>query len=222
METHPLRVILASRSPRRLELLEHLVPRKRIEVIPPQDSTEAGFEALHDWPAISSRLQEIARTKCDDVRRQLERSGRDDFGVVIAADTIIVVNGPDGQLRVLGQPPEEEGLWQETVRGWFHDYYVGRTHAAVTGMCIASRERVAERVVRTQVTFHADSHKWLDWYLSTGEPRGKAGGYAIQGAASLFVSQVTGSISNVIGLPLHELLEVFEELEIDVLACPEA
>ena len=60
----------------------------------------------------------------------------------------------------------------------------------------------------------ADLERRLDWYVSTGEPRGKAGGYAIQGAGSLFVTQVQGSVSNVVGLPLEALVEVFEELGI--------
>ena len=64
--------------------------------------------------------------------------------------------------------------------------------------------------------FIADVEKHLEWYIETGEPRGKAGGYAIQGAGSIFVSQVTGSLTNVIGLPLEALLSAFEELEIDV------
>jgi septum formation protein len=62
----------------------------------------------------------------------------------------------------------------------------------------------------------ADVENHLEWYIGTEEPRGKAGGYAIQGAGSLFISQVTGSLSNVIGLPLEALLEVFNELQIDV------
>jgi septum formation protein len=69
--------------------------------------------------------------------------------------------------------------------------------------------------VTTDVTFIADVDRRLEWYISTGEPRGKAGGYGIQGLASLFVKEVRGSRSNVIGLPLEALLELFEELQID-------
>ena len=68
--------------------------------------------------------------------------------------------------------------------------------------------------MRTDVTFRADAKKWLDWYLDTDEPLGKAGGYALQGAGSLFVEQVTGSISNVVGLPLEAAIECLNELGI--------
>ncbi|HXY34093.1 MAG TPA: Maf family protein, partial [Planctomycetaceae bacterium] len=64
------------------------------------------------------------------------------------------------------------------------------------------------RVVTSRVTFVEDVDRWLDWYLSTEEPRGKAGGYALQGAGSIFIAKVEGSLSNVVGLPLAELLEM--------------
>jgi len=75
----------------------------------------------------------------------------------------------------------------------------------------------AERIVATEVTFIADVDKHLDWYIGTGEPRGKAGGYAIQGAGSIFITRVVGSLSNVIGLPLEALLEIFEEFQIQAI-----
>jgi len=206
------RVILASRSPRRRELLAHIVPEDRIEVLPPQDSDEAGFEGLGTWPEIEARLLEIARDKCDDVCRQLAASGTE-YDVVIAADTVIVGEPDDGPLVVLGQPPADEN-WRETVAGWFHDYLLGREHTAATGLCVATSEgKRWERIVKTGVTMAADRRDWVDWYLQTGEPQGKAGGYAIQGAGGLFVTSVNGSLSNVIGLPLEALREILLEVE---------
>ena len=69
-------------------------------------------------------------------------------------------------------------------------------------------------MVSTEVSFIDDVESRLEWYIETEEPRGKAGGYAIQGAGSIFISRVAGSLSNVIGLPLEALLDVFEELQI--------
>jgi septum formation protein len=66
------------------------------------------------------------------------------------------------------------------------------------------------------VTFGADGQPFLEWYLATGEPRGKAGGYALQGAGSLFVERVNGSPSNVVGLPLRETWEVLREAGMEV------
>jgi septum formation protein len=200
--------VLGSRSPRRLELLQQIVPAESIEVLPPRSSEEANFNGLTDWAQIESRLLEIARAKFADVVDQLRTRPKGTQPVVIAADTIVVVNGADGQLFVLGQPPDDP-TWPEIVRRWFLDFYAGRTHVVATAFCVAKpgRPRV-DRVVRSSVTFHDDVGRWLDWYLATGEPRGKAGGYAVQGAGGIFVSRIDGSLSNVIGLPLRELLEV--------------
>ena len=70
--------------------------------------------------------------------------------------------------------------------------------------------------MRSEVTFAADGGPFLDWYLSTGEPRGKAGGYALQGAGGLFVERVDGSPSNVVGLPLRETWELLREAGVEV------
>ena len=220
MTAQPQKIVLGSCSPRRLELLRQVVSTDRIEVLPPQSSEEPAFDGLPNWPDIQNWLSETARSKCDDVLRQLRFITGDrlirDVAVVIAADTIIVAADADGKPVVLGQPPEDSS-GAETVRRWFRDYYFGATHTAATALCVATPlGRRAERVVESAVSFYADTQRWLDWYIATGEPRGKAGGYALQGAGGLFVSQVKGSISNVVGLPLRELLEVLEELEVDV------
>ena len=207
--------ILGSRSPRRLELLRQLVPATRLEVVSPRSAAEAGFEGLLELPAIHSRLREIARAKCQDVLEQLSAERRWHIKAVIAADTTIVVSDSHGGLVVLSQPPADDS-WQDVVRHWFRAYYAARPHFALTGLCVSDSEgRITERVVQSEVTFHSDCNRWIEWYIATGEPRGKAGGYALQGAGSLFVSQVKGSLSNVIGLPLRELKEIFEELGID-------
>ncbi len=200
--------MLGSRSPRRLELLQQIVPPDAIEVVPPLSSDEAGFDGLNEWPQIEGRLLEIARAKCADVLDQLSARPADPRRIVITADTIVVVRGKDGRLAVLGQPPEEAS-WREVVRRWFLDYYAGQTHEVATAFCVAKAgmPRV-ERIVRSAVTFHDNVTRQLDWYLATGEPRGKAGGYAVQGAGGIFISRIDGSLSNVIGLPLRELVEV--------------
>ena len=208
-------VILASRSPRRLELLSLLVPRDRIRVVPPPSAEEAGFEGLTRRVEIERRLREIAAGKCDAV---LGRLGSEAAGsVVVAADTVIVVAGsvqddmpatragsrPGETFVVLGQPPDD--AWRETTRRWFTEFYAGRTHSVLTGLCVEGPAGRSETIVETRVTFRADLAGDLGWYLDTGEPRGKAGGYAIQGAGSVFVERVEGSLTNVVGLPLREL-----------------
>ncbi len=138
--------------------------------------------------------------------------------VVITADTEVVVERAGGSLHVLGQPPADDS-WAETVRRWFRDDYAGKTHLAATALCVerlgdkdAARSQRMTRVVTSRVTFIDDVDRWLEWYLATGEPSGKAGGYALQGAGSIFVAKVEGSLSNVVGLPLAELLEMVNAL----------
>ena len=216
--------ILGSRSPQRLELLSLIVPAERIEVVPPGDTAELGFDDVADWPSLEDRLIEIARAKSDDVVGQVidkpeYRRGERSY-VVIAADTTIVVERQDGRPLALGQPPEDES-WSETVRDWFREFFLGRTHVAATALCVtllvdpARKPRHIVQTVESKVSLYDDGERWLDWYLSTGEPRGKAGGYAIQGSGSLFVSGLQGSLSNVVGLPLRELLEILARLGIN-------
>ncbi len=213
-------IALGSRSPRRLQLLQQLIPADRIEVLPPRSVQEPGFNDLHAWPALQKRLGYIANCKCNDVVSQIESGPKDEqedeISAVITADTVMVTTEDDGRLIVLGQPPQN-AAWGKTVRKWFTTYYAGRTHFALTALCVEKPGRPrCERIVKSQVTFRADVEDWLDWYISTGEPIGKAGGYALQGVGSIFVERLEGSISNVIGLPLEALLEIFGELGIDV------
>jgi septum formation protein len=204
MSTSSSTIVLGSRSPRRRELLAHLVPAGRIVVAPPATPDEAGFEGLSAWTQINERLREIARQKNEDVR------GAQPAGaIVLTADTVIVGEA-EGELAVLGQPPETPD-WKEVVREWFDRYLLGRPHFAVTAVCVSTPADRWERIVQTRVTFAPAELDLVEWYLDTGESRGKAGGYALQGAGSLFVEEISGSPSNVVGLPLRETRELLIE-----------
>lgn len=214
-------MVLGSRSPRRLELLQQVVSgEQRIVVMPPRSTVEAGFGGITDWAGLERRLREIARDKCDDIQAQLAEPSSPlsptDVQAIITADTVIAGITDEGRLEVLGKPPDDD-RWPDVVRQWFMKYYIGKTHLAATAICVAQPEgRRSERVVRSDVTFRADSQRWLDWYIASGEPRGKAGGYALQGAGGIFIERVEGSLSNVVGLPLAELLELFEGLGVSL------
>lgn len=204
--------VLASRSPRRRELLACVVPPEQIVIVPPLSSEEAEFDGMTTWPRIRERLLEIALHKARQVQTQLG-PGREKR-CLIAADTTVIV-ATDRQpispshtaLKALGQPrADADGL--EEVRTWFEDYYSGRTHWVATALVVVHGGNVRHDVVTTQVQMRADLQPWLDWYLSTGESLGKAGGYAIQGAGSIFVEQIVGSLSNVVGLPLESLVRL--------------
>lgn len=212
------RYILASRSPRRLDLLRQVVHSDLIEVRPPPSSDEAGFDDCADLAAIRDRLLQIASHKAELVRTALNVEEADlhelPRTLLIGADTTVVATDREGHQQVLGHPPESDD-WREVVREWFHQYYAGRTHLALTAVYVTTPDgRNASRIVETKVSFCADVDRWLNWYLLTGEPRGKAGGYALQGAGSVFIDRVEGSLSNVVGLPLEALLELFAEVRL--------
>ncbi|GAB4142800.1 MAG: Maf family protein [Planctomycetaceae bacterium] len=208
------KLVLGSRSPRRLALLKRLAPHITIEVRPPADATEASFDNVHSLEQIEQQLLQIARQKCEDVAQQISSQQSD--SLILTADTIIVARNADHLPVVLGQPPETDN-WQATVRHWFRDYLLGKTHSVLTALCVqpVPRERI-EHIVRTDVTFRDDAEDLLEWYLATEEPRGKAGGYAIQELGSLFVSRMEGSLTNVVGLPLECLRDVLTSLELNL------
>lgn len=208
----PESALLASRSPRRLELLSLLIDRARIEVVVPPSSDELEFDSLTTWPEIRQRLLEIARHKATQVCEL--RPQRHPGCIVIAADTTVIVaqgapvaglDDSQGQFCALGQPPDG-AAGTAVVRDWFRQHYLGRTHWAATAVVATGPDGARrEGVATTAVTFRAAAQHDVDWYISTGEPRGKAGGYALQGLGSTFVERIEGSLTNVVGLPLELL-----------------
>jgi len=210
-----IRYILGSRSPQRLELLRMIVPAAQIDVVPPESAAEPDFAGLENWLDIRDRLLRIARGKLQQVRARIAAAQRERSTIITADTAIVVQKSPragatpfTAPLLVLGQPPETD-TWRDVVRHWFTDHYAGQTHIAATAVCVAFPDgRTDELVATTNVTMCSDVERWIDWYLDTGEPRGKAGGYALQGAGSVFVESVEGSLSNVIGLPLEAVMEM--------------
>lgn len=201
-------VVLGSQSPRRIELLRLLIDSSRIRVRPPADNREAGFDECSSLAEILQQLGAIARTKNESVRQQL--SSDEATLPVLTADTVVVAAEEDGRLVALGKPDGPH--WKQTVRNWFQRYYSGRSHYVVTGICLSSGDQfLCETQVQTEIRFRTVSQDELDWYLETGEPLGKAGGYGLQGAAGIFVDSISGSPSNVIGLPLSECWKALRE-----------
>jgi septum formation protein len=220
MTTPDAPVVLGSRSPRRRELLTLLLGADRVLVRPPRDPNEPAFEELADLQQIRQQLRDVAWAKNTDVVAQLQTDGTlPSVAGILTADTVIVATTEQGTPIVLGQPPDSAD-WQQTVREWFERYYFGRTHLALSAVCLSTPDgRRAELVVSTEVQFAADAQQWLEWYLSTGEPIGKAGGYGLQGAGSLFVESIVGSPSNVIGLPLKETADLLQRCGIHLVSC---
>jgi len=121
--------------------------------------------------------------------------------LVLAADTTVVVDG-----EILGKPRDDEDA-RRMLR-----LLAGREHAVLTGIALGTAAEVDE----TRVRFAPLSEAEIDWYVATGEPRDKAGAYAIQGLGSLFVEAVEGSWSNVVGLPVPRMYRLFARLGYDL------
>ncbi|HWL07467.1 MAG TPA: Maf family protein [Planctomicrobium sp.] len=200
-------IILGSNSPRRRELLSLIVPSERIIVRPPADSNEAGFEGLHDIDSIRERVCSIAAGKMEQL---LSVCGNLNWQFLITADTIVVATDSDGTPVVIGKPDGTD--WKQTVRHWFRNYYSNQSHEVMTAVCLRKPDgSVCQLVERTTLHFRDVTDGMLEWYIQTEEPLGKAGGYGLQGAGSLFVKSVEGSLSNVIGLPLEAVREILRE-----------
>jgi septum formation protein len=181
-----MRLILASASPRRAELLSSAGFSFDVEPADVDETRRQG-EAPHAY------AQRIARDKATAVAaRQPER-------IVIAADTIVVQDG-----TVFGKPADRAHA-ARMLRA-----LSGRVHEVLTAVVVAHRGGLDEHLESTRVTFAAMTPAEMDWYVASGEADDKAGAYAIQGLAARFIPRIEGSYSNVVGLPIaavHGMLE---------------
>jgi septum formation protein len=202
--------ILGSRSPRRKELLALLVPVDSIMVLPPLSAEEKSFDDCRSLTHITERIKEITQDKLDDVNMQAAHQD----AIVIVADTTVMAFNELDQPVVLGQPPDTNN-WQAVVRAWFEDFYFDKEHQVMTSLLVqGTRGQLIHSIVTTKVRFSSRKRDKLDWYLATGESSGKAGGYGIQGAGSIFLESLEGSLTNVIGLPIEALHSALEELKL--------
>ena len=207
-----MQIVLGSQSPRRRELLQTVVPNSQLQVIPPIDPDEPGFDGLTSDEEISSRLSQIVDGKSCDVQNQLAQNPEFSDFCLICADTTVVASTPSGGRIVLGKPPVED--WKSTVKEWFQLYYNERPHEVWTCCRVVTSAQQRDIIVKTVVKMIPLDDWLIDWYLATDEPLGKAGGYAIQGRAALLIDHVDGSLTNVIGLPMAELTSVLREFQV--------
>lgn len=193
-----LDLVLASASPRRRQLLEQLGLRVDIR---PADINED----VLDGEDPRSYTQRLAQEKSAAVREALaltSDSAELHALPILAADTTVVVDR-----RILGKPDSPEHARQML------DMLCGRRHEVITAYAITYGERSITRAVSTFVTMRLATDAEKAAYVACREWDGKAGGYAIQGIAAAFVSDVRGSLTNVIGLPLAEVLADLRALE---------
>jgi septum formation protein len=190
-----VRLVLASGSPRRAELLP------RLGVTP-----ERRPVAVDETPRDGERAPDLVRRLASAKVAAGVRLGRMDGEVVLAADTVVAIDD-----RVLGKPRDRDDAAEMLTA------LSGRTHQVVTGVAVQRGPVGAATRVVTDVTFRPLTADEVAWYLATGEPDDKAGAYGLQGAGAALVSRVDGSDTNVIGLPLAETVTLLREVGVDLL-----
>jgi septum formation protein len=181
-----VRLILASASPRRAELLAAAGFDYDIRPVEVDETPLPG----EDPAAYVARL-------AAEKARALDPAGGD--GPILAADTTVVADG-----RILGKPADAVDARRMLTM------LSGREHEVLTGVALRLGDRLLCEVARTTVRFLPLDPDEVDWYVASGEPADKAGAYAVQGLAARFVDRIEGSYSNVVGLPIslvHRMLK---------------
>jgi septum formation protein len=182
-------LVLASRSPQRRAILERLGVAFTVR--------PADVEELDRGDPGEVALENALRKA-----RAAQEQGTEAEEVVLGCDTLVALGG-----TIYGKPCDEREarVTLEALSGATHEVFSGLVLLFAGG-----REHTA--IARTAVTFRRLDEELLDWSLASGEWRGRAGGYAIQGKGSALVSKVEGDYENVVGLPLAALLEIYPEL----------
>ncbi|MAF33639.1 MAG: Maf family protein [Desulfobacterales bacterium] len=181
---HPL-IVLASKSPRRRYLLNQA--GLSFSVIPSNfDETTVPMSSPHDYVRV------LAEEKTKSISEKYEESW------VIGADTIVLIGN-----TILGKPNSTKEARAMLKR------LSGRNHRVITGyaICCKSKNRHFSETAETKVCFKKLTDSEIEWYIHTEEPFDKAGGYAIQGLGMFLVRRINGSYTNVVGLPVCEIIE---------------
>ena len=177
------RLILASASPRRKELLAAVGVSCEVK---PADVDESRQPS----EVVKQYVERVAVAKAQSVANKRIEGNI----VILSADTVVV----EGQ-NIFGKPNDQEDafqMWQKLS---------DRTHNVITSVCLLAGQHLYIETVSTEVCFDQISERQMQRYWASGEPMDKAGGYAIQGLASAWVKFIHGSYSNVVGLPMYEV-----------------
>lgn len=175
-------LILASKSPRRRELIKKI--ETEFEVIP-SDFDESQIQAdAYELPGVLSKCkaESIFKYHPDDK--------------ILACDTIVILDG-----EVLGKPHTKENAFKMLKK------LSGKKHTVVSGWTLLNKEKCITRCVRTEVYFNELSDELIEKYIATGSPMDKAGAYGIQDKEFNLISHIEGSLDNVIGLPTEDIKE---------------
>jgi septum formation protein len=189
-----VRLILASRSPRRADLLRAAGFVFDIALVDVDERVLAGEPP-------SRYVRRLAAEKSAAAQRAMRADGGQEPAVVLGADTAVVVDG-----EVLGKPADAADAAAMLRR------LSGRRHEVLTGMSLRAGAYEVGRVDTTVVEFSTLEAEAIAWYVASGEGIDKAGGYAIQGLAARFIPRIVGSYTNVVGLPVASVAELLRDI----------
>lgn len=185
------RLVLASRSPRRAEILNAIGWPFEVAAA---NIDESRFESEAAVPYV----RRLAQTKAETVAKHLSS------GLVLGADTVVLVDE-----EILGQPRDAEDARRMLK------LLSGRWHEVLTGVALvrAGGGQVMADDEKTRVRFAEMSLAEIDWYVATGEPMDKAGAYAVQGSAALFIEEIQGDYFNIVGLPVRLVYKLARKMQ---------
>ena len=184
-----MKLILASGSPRRAELLEKMGLTFQVEPSNTDEVLEPGLTPQQEVVHLSlGKAKAVA-------------AGHPEEAVVLSADTVVELDG-----KILGKPRSEEAAIA-MLRA-----LSGRSHRVLTGVTVMSPKGTETHCEETEVYFRPISDEEIRWYVKTGEPMDKAGSYAVQGFFARYIEGLKGSYANVMGLPVHLVYQKLKEL----------
>lgn len=194
MKKKKIDIVLASSSPRRKEILSSVGADFRVV-------TSDTDESLEGMMTPDAAVCEIARRKCEDVRKLLEKQGKlGSETLIISCDTVVVYEG-----LIIGKPLDEAHAI--LTLGILSDSW----HSVYSGLAVYYKGKTVCRAARTDVKFRELSEAEIKAYVESREPMGKAGSYAIQMKGASFVERIEGEFNNVVGLPVITLLALLKD-----------
>ncbi len=192
-------VYLASQSPRRRQLLEQIGVSYELLLATPEEDAES-LEVVLPNEAPLTYVKRVTQLKLEAAVQRMKQRGLPN-APVLCADTTVALGS-----SILGKPENAA----DALR--ILKMLSGQTHRVLTAVALASGRKRVSAVSISQVTFAPMSLAEMKNYIATGEPMGKAGAYGVQGAAAAYISQIKGSYTGIMGLPLYETAQLLKQL----------
>ena len=194
-------IYLASQSPRRSQLLAQMGVRHE-PLLPGDDEDSESLEAMLKSEAPSSYVKRVTQLKLDAALLRLKKRGLPSAPIVCSDTTVAL-----GRM-IYGKPQDAQDACRMLAE------LAGKTHRVLTAVAIGTHAKRVQVMSESRVTFAPLSAKQINAYVASGESMGKAGAYAVQGRAAVFIAHISGSYSGIMGLPVFETAQLLRSLNI--------